>query len=112
VAWKLQRLAWKHGCADPEKCGLERPMKSRASKCPKRRGGGLVMVEPKSDRSRRTVKLPAPLVEELKAHRRWQRAERLALARSGWAGKVGWCSASPTGSSSTTAGTGLPGRSC
>jgi integrase len=64
-------------------------MKSRASKCPKRRGGGLVLAEPKSPTSRRTIKLPAPLVKELKAHRRWQRAERLATGPRwvGWEGR-------------------------
>src|SRR3954447_14804531 len=39
---------------------------------------GLVYEEPKADRSRRTVALPAPLVEALHAHRATQLEERLA----------------------------------
>jgi integrase len=42
------------------------------------RGQGLVYEEPKADRSRRTVALPAPLVEALRAHRAAQLEERLA----------------------------------
>lgn len=41
-------------------------------------GGGLVFTEPKTERSRRTVPLPAALVAELRAHRVRQAAERLA----------------------------------
>src|SRR3954453_1185291 len=42
------------------------------------RGQGLVYEEPKADRSRRTLALPAPLVESLRAHRTAQLEERLA----------------------------------
>jgi integrase len=48
------------------------------------RGQGLVYEEPKADRSRRTVALPAPLVEALRAHRAAQVEERLA-AGAEWA---------------------------
>lgn len=48
------------------------------------RGQGLVYEEPKADRSRRTVALPAPLVEALRAHRAAQLEERLA-AGAEWA---------------------------
>lgn len=41
-------------------------------------GGGLTFTEPKTERSRRTVPLPAALVAELRAHRVRQAAERLA----------------------------------
>ncbi|WP_448628790.1 site-specific integrase [Geodermatophilus sp. URMC 64] len=41
-------------------------------------GRGLVYEEPKADRSRRTLALPAPLVEALSAHRTAQREERIA----------------------------------
>jgi integrase len=44
----------------------------------RRRGGGLVMVEPKSAAGRRTMVLPQPLVTSLRRHRTAQRAERLA----------------------------------
>jgi integrase len=40
-------------------------------------GQGLVYEEPKADRSRRTVALPAPLVEALRAHRAAQLEERI-----------------------------------
>lgn len=39
--------------------------------------GALVLTEPKTDRSRRRVPIPAGLVTELKAHRKRQVAERL-----------------------------------
>src|SRR3954466_6977382 len=48
------------------------------------RGQGLVYEEPKADRSRRTLALPAPLVEALQAHRAAQLEERLA-AGAEWA---------------------------
>jgi integrase len=48
------------------------------------RGQGLVYEEPKADRSRRTVALPAPLVQALHAHRAAQLEERLA-AGADWA---------------------------
>ncbi len=41
-------------------------------------GQGLVYEEPKADRSRRTVALPAPLVEALRAHRAARLEERIA----------------------------------
>jgi integrase len=41
-------------------------------------GQGLVYEEPKADRSRRTVALPAQLVEALRAHRAAQLEERIA----------------------------------
>jgi integrase len=40
-------------------------------------GGGLVYEDPKSARSRRTLVLPRPLVDALRAHRAAQAAERL-----------------------------------
>jgi integrase len=41
-------------------------------------GQGLVYEEPKADRSRRTLALPAPLVDALLAHRAAQLEERMA----------------------------------
>jgi len=46
-------------------------------------GSGLVMVEPKSSAGRRSVALPAPLIEGLKSHRAAQLEERLQ-AGSEW----------------------------
>lgn len=43
-------------------------------------GGKLVITEPKTDRSRRTVPIALPLVAMLRAHRAEQNAERLAAA--------------------------------
>jgi len=86
VAWQLQQLRWRHGCEDPGTCALGYQPMARASHCPQRHGGGFRLVAPKSARSRRTIRLPAPLVAELAAHRRAQRAERLAMgpAWRGW----------------------------
>jgi integrase len=55
-----------------------------ASTCPQRTGGGLVLTEPKSKKSRRVVALPRRLAELLVEHRTWQAAERSAHA--GWTG--------------------------
>lgn len=41
--------------------------------------GALAVSEPKTDRSRRVVPLPAPVVDELRAHKARQAAERLAI---------------------------------
>jgi integrase len=41
-------------------------------------GGKLVITEPKTDRSRRTIPIAAPLVAMLQAHRADQEAERIA----------------------------------
>lgn len=46
----------------------------------RRKGEGLVLVEPKSAAGRRTLALPAPLVDALRAHRAWQVQQRLAAA--------------------------------
>lgn len=49
----------------------------------RQKGRGLVLTETKTDRSRRTIALPAPLVAALRAHRVHQLEERLA-AGSRW----------------------------
>jgi integrase len=51
----------------------------------RQRVNGLVFIEPKTSRSRRTVSLPEPLVDALRAHRSRQLQERLA-AGSMWKG--------------------------
>lgn len=43
----------------------------------RQRGAGLVLVEPKSRAGRRTIALPRPLVDGLRAHRAAQLAERM-----------------------------------
>jgi integrase len=72
VKQALQRQPYAHGCSDPDACG------TTARRCPKRRGGGLVLVAPKSRAGRRTIALPKPLVDALKADRTEQRRDRLA----------------------------------
>jgi integrase len=62
-----------------------------AAACPQRTGGGLVLTEPKSTKSKRTVPLPRPLAEWLVEHRTWQEAARVASpVWEGWGhdGKV------------------------
>ncbi len=71
--WQLQRQRWRHGCADPHACGKDRHRDNcspgctdHARACPKRTGGGLRLTELKSDKSSRTIALPAALVAALK----------------------------------------------
>nr|WP_308301971.1 site-specific integrase [Frankia sp. AgKG'84/4] len=64
----LQRRVWAHGCTNPKSCGLAR-------RCPRRTGGGLVIVHPKSRAGRRTIVLPAALAADLRAHRVAQQQE-------------------------------------
>ena len=76
VTRALQRLPWRHGCAQPDSCGTART-------CPQRQGGGLNFVPPKSRAGRRTLVMPQPLVAALRAHRADQNRQRL-LAGSLW----------------------------
>lgn len=71
VRRKIQRLSWQHGCAG--RCG-----RTRGADCPHRYGGGLVTNSPKSRAGRRTIALPHPLTDALRAHRSSQAAERHA----------------------------------
>ena len=81
VWWQLRRRQFEHGCGST--CG-----RTRGGNCPQRwlptRSGetvledGFVMKEPKG-KSRRTIPLPAELVDQLRTHRRTQGIER-ALA--------------------------------
>lgn len=71
VRWALARLKWRHDDA----CG------KRAASCPQRYGGGLVLTEVKSRKSRRTLPLSPGLVRLLKSHRQEQRKARLAAGR-------------------------------
>lgn len=73
VRWGLARLKWRHGCTDP--CG------KRPASCPARHGGGLVLVEVKSKKSRRTLPLPANVVAALRSLRKEQRQARMAAGR-------------------------------
>ena len=106
VSYELARVRWQHGC-DERRPGEVSPLPRRASRlsqrvdseestrsytcgrtarcCPQRRGGGLVLVPPKSQRSKRDVALPRPVAELLKRHRQAQRKERIA-AGTAWRG--------------------------
>jgi integrase len=76
----VQRHTWEHGCsavnAAPS-CGS-----LRGRECD-RRVGGLVLVEPKTKASRRTIVLPQPVIDQLRAHRASLIRRRLA-AGSRW----------------------------
>ncbi len=98
VRWQLQRLAWRHGCPDPRACGARyhRPScpsgcTAHARACPERTGGGLILAELKTARSRRTIALPAALVVALRAHRAAQLAERIAAGDKWHDGDFVWC---------------------
>ena len=84
VRWQLQRLAWQHGCADPHLCGKDHHRDDcpagctgHGRACPQRTGGGLRLTELKSDKSRRTIAIPPPLVAALRSHRAAQLEERM-----------------------------------
>ena len=51
------------------------PVTARA--CPRRTGGGLRLTELKSDKSRRTIAIPPPLVAALRSHRAAQLEEQM-----------------------------------
>lgn len=87
VRWALARLKWRHGCTDP--CGR------RAASCPARHGGGLVLVEVKSKKSRRTLPLPPNVVVALRGVRKAQLEARMAAGRL-WRNE-GYVFTNPTG---------------
>jgi integrase len=100
VRWQLQRLAWRHGCTDRHACGMQRhhvncpaDCTAHARVCPQRTGGGLVLAELKTAKSRRAIALPAALVQALKAHRAAQFAERMVAGSRWHDGDFVWCQA-------------------
>lgn len=79
----VQRHTWEHGCSTVDgalSCG-----RKRGAECEHRAGGGLQLVEPKTKASKRTIVLPQPLVDELRAHRAVVNRRRLA-AGADWDG--------------------------
>ncbi|MGW4840528.1 tyrosine-type recombinase/integrase [Streptomyces globisporus] len=102
--WQLQRLTWRHSCADPHLCGerLHRfdpcpPHCTRhkgykrgcpqpcppgcirhASTCPDRKGGGLAFTRPKTKKSRNAVPIPSPFIPYLRDHKEQQTALQAA----------------------------------
>lgn len=75
VRSQIGRIPYRHGCGDT--CGQDKPRR-----CPQR-VGGLAEGEPKTERGKRGIGLPAQLLADLRAHRQAQLAERLA-AGSEW----------------------------
>lgn len=71
----VQRWTWRHGC--PSIYGHPSCGRSRGGSCPDRTDGGLVLIEPKTKASRRTIVLPSALRDELRAHRARQAEDRL-----------------------------------
>jgi integrase len=54
----------------------------RVRRALRREAGGLVLVEPKTERSRRTLALPSLVVDGLRRHRQRQREEQIAAGAS------------------------------
>lgn len=76
----------RRGCPKPRAkvCGPK--CDGHAARCPQRRDGGIVFTRPKTyrdDSDQHLVKLPAPIVAELREHRKAQAAARLK-AGSRW----------------------------
>lgn len=88
----LARRPWRHGCQPGKSCGR------KPQRCPQGIRGGLVASELKTRASRRTVSIPAQLVEILTQHRRAQRQDRM-LAGELWEQGPGggWVFCSETG---------------
>lgn len=76
----VQRHTWEHGC--PAADGSPSCGRKRGAECEHRTGGGLQLVEPKTKASRRTIVLPKPLVDELRAHRAGVNRRRLAAGEN------------------------------
>lgn len=83
VRRSVQRHTWQHGCevvnGRPD-CG-----RKRGAECGQRTGGGLLLVEPKTKASKRTIVMPRPLVDELRAQRAGVNRRRLAAGEE-WDG--------------------------
>jgi integrase len=74
----VQQFVWQHGCLS----GPDGPTCGRAygAHCPKRHGGGVVITDVKSRAGRRTVGMPAQLVDAIERHREHQAEERAHAA--------------------------------
>ena len=79
----VQRHTWEHGCPIVE--GLPSCGRKRGAECADRTGGGLLLVEPKTKASKRSIVLPQPLIEELRSHRAALNRRRLAAGET-WDG--------------------------
>lgn len=90
VSRSIQPVPWKHGCSLETPCG-----RRHAGHCPRRYGGGAIAEEVKSRAGKRTVGLPAPLIDALSRHRHEQERER-EEAGNLWHGE-GWVFTNPVG---------------
>lgn len=73
IQQQVQRVVWRHGCSDPDAC------RKRGVDCPEKKGGGgLKIVQLKTQKSRRSVALPESLAAALEVHRAAQRVDRMA----------------------------------
>ncbi len=72
VRRSLHRVPWRHGCTTP--CG------KRADHCPSRTGGGRFYGPPKTSAGSRSLALPRPVLDALRAHRQ---AHEVMLAEGG-----------------------------
>jgi integrase len=71
---ELLALRWKDLDTDGARLRVERSVEQT-------KAGGLVFKSPKTKHGRRTISLPASIVTELRAHRRQQLEQRIALGR-------------------------------
>lgn len=78
VRRQVQRIAWRHGCTDPDSCRHHRTgKKARGVDCPRRLGpGGLVVRDLTKSGKDRLVPLSAAMVAELRLHLDALAAER------------------------------------
>jgi integrase len=67
----VQQFVWQHGCSGAKPCG-----RKYGAHCPERHDGGVVVTDVKSRASRRTVGMPAQLVDAIELHRERQTLER------------------------------------
>ncbi|ATY97206.1 tyrosine-type recombinase/integrase [Streptomyces cavourensis] len=107
--WQLQRLTWRHGCADPHACGerlhrfapcppecaahksykrgcpkpCTKTCTKHASTCPDRKGGGLAFTRPKTKKSQNPVPIPPVFIPFLHEHKARQEEMR-ATAGEFW----------------------------
>lgn len=94
VRRSVQRHTWLHGC--PTADGQPTCGHRRGADCQLRHGGGLVLVEPKTKASKRTIVLPQPVVSELRAHRTVVNKQRLSCGVE-WDGSYDMVFPSPVG---------------
>jgi integrase len=70
---ELYSLPWEHGCPESEgKPDEKKPCGRRADHCKQRHSGGRFVGEPKSDAGKRSLSVPAQLVEVLRRHKEAQ----------------------------------------